>query len=179
MISNNPPRFCDRRRRTIVDDQPPHHAGHVTHESRVIDEDRPFPARDRDVGLVQQRRHAETAVGSPRRFNSRRARRWSSGYKLSKSASATTPSAGAAPGASNVASIITSHRLDPVDRGRALFLTERGGVAGEPLAAIALRYRRSELPCTQDRKLRGKDDMAPAVLVRGRSQPVALPPSRR
>ena len=43
----------------------------------------------------------------------------------------------------------------------ALFLTGRGRVAGEPLAAIALRYRRSELPCTQDRKPGGKDDMAP------------------
>ena len=43
----------------VVDDQAAHHARGVGHEPRAIGEDRPFLARDREVGLVQQGRHPD------------------------------------------------------------------------------------------------------------------------
>ena len=45
----------------VVDDQAAHDPRRIAHEPRVIDEDRAVLAGDRQVGLVQQRRHAEPA----------------------------------------------------------------------------------------------------------------------
>ena len=59
VISNSPPRFCDRRRRTSSMIRPRITRGGVVHEPRAIGEDRPFLARDCEVGLVQQGRHPD------------------------------------------------------------------------------------------------------------------------
>ena len=43
----------------VVDDQPAHDPGGIRHEARLIDEHGAFPAGDREVGFVQQRRHTQ------------------------------------------------------------------------------------------------------------------------
>ena len=57
---NCPPRFSDRPSPHVVDDQAAHHPRRIAHEARVIDEHRAVLAGDGQVGLVQQRGHAES-----------------------------------------------------------------------------------------------------------------------
>jgi hypothetical protein len=49
----------------VVDDQPAHDARRVRHEPRLIGEHRAFGGRNRQIRLVQQRRHTEDADAPP------------------------------------------------------------------------------------------------------------------